>query len=52
VTPDAANLNEKGISTAVLGMGSKLPHSKDENIAIADMEKAVDIIINILKEFS
>jgi len=49
---DAANLNEKGIATAVLGMGSKLPHSKDENISIGDMEKAVNIIINILKEFS
>lgn len=49
---DAANLNEKGIVTAALGTGGKLPHSKDENIAIADMEKAVDMIINILKEFS
>jgi|LSQX01.1.fsa_nt_gb tripeptide aminopeptidase len=49
---DAANLNEKGITTAVLGTGGKLPHSKDENIAIADMEKAVEIIISILKEFS
>lgn len=49
---DAANLNEKGIVTAVLGMGSKLPHSKEESISLSDMEKAVNIIINILKEFS
>lgn len=52
MTPDASNLNEKGISTTVLGMGSKLSHSKDENIAIADMKKTVNITINILKEFS
>lgn len=49
---DASNLNEKGIATAVLGTGSKLPHSKSENISIADMERAVNVIINILKEFS
>ncbi len=49
---DAANLNEKGIVTAVLGMGSKLPHSKEENISIKNMEKAVNIITNILREFS
>lgn len=49
---DASNLNQKGIQTAVLGIGGKLPHSKDENITIADMKKAVDIFIAILKEFS
>lgn len=47
---DAANLIEKDISTVVLGMGNKLLYSKDENIVIADMKKAVFIII--LKEFS
>ncbi len=49
---DAANLNKKGITTAALGFGGNLPHSKDENIALADMEKAVDIIIAILREYS
>jgi tripeptide aminopeptidase len=49
---DASNLNQKGIKTAVLGVGGKLPHSKDEHIAIKDMEKAVDILIAILKAFS
>jgi len=49
---DATNLNAKGIKTAVLGTGGKLPHSKDENIAIKDMEKAVEICKGILKEYS
>jgi tripeptide aminopeptidase len=49
---DATNLNAKGIKTAVLGTGGKLPHSKDENIAIRDMEKAVEICKGILKEYS
>ncbi|MDY0382924.1 MAG: hypothetical protein RBS20_04210 [Atribacterota bacterium] len=43
---------KKGFLPHVLGMGSKLSHSKDENIAIADMKKTVNITINILKEFS
>lgn len=49
---DAANLNKKGIATATLGVGGRLPHSKDENIALADMEKAVNMLINIMKDFS
>ncbi len=49
---DASNLNQKGIITAVLGVGGKLPHSKDEHIALKDMEKAVDICVAILKEYS
>lgn len=49
---DASNLNQKGIKTAVLGTGGKLPHSKGENIAIKDIEKAVEIIKGILKEYS
>ena len=49
---DASNLNQKGIKTAVLGTGGKLPHSKGENIAIKDIEKAIEIIKEILKEYS
>jgi len=49
---DASNLNQKGIRTAVLGTGGKLPHSKDESITVKDMEKAVDILVEILKEYS
>lgn len=49
---DASNLNKKGIKTAVLGVGGKLPHSKDEHIAIKDMDQAVKILISLLKEYS
>lgn len=49
---DASNLNQKGIQTAVLGTGGKLPHSKEENIAVKDMEKMVQILMAILKEYS
>ncbi|MFW6148801.1 MAG: M20/M25/M40 family metallo-hydrolase [Atribacterota bacterium] len=49
---DASNLNLKGIKTAVLGIGGKLPHSKNENIAIVDMEKAIEILKAILTEYS
>lgn len=49
---DATNYNKKGIETAVIGTGGKAAHGKDENIAVADMEKAVNIIQYIFKEFS
>jgi len=49
---DASNYNEKGIETVVIGMGAKGEHTKEENIAVADMEEAVDIIQHIFKELS
>ena len=49
---DASNYNEKGIETVVMGMGVKAEHTKEENIAVADMEKAVDIIQHLFKELS
>ncbi|MEA1964674.1 MAG: M20/M25/M40 family metallo-hydrolase, partial [Candidatus Aerophobetes bacterium] len=49
---DASNYNEKGIETVVIGMGAKGEHTKEENIAVVDMEKAVDIIQHIFKELS
>ena len=49
---DASNYNAKGIETVVIGMGVKAEHTKEENIAVADMEKAVDIIQYIFKELS
>jgi tripeptide aminopeptidase len=49
---DASNLNQKGLKTAVLGTGCRLPHSKDEHIAVKDMEKAVEIYTAILKEYA
>jgi len=47
---DATNYNKKGIETVVIGTGGKAAHSSQENIAISDMEKAVDIIKHILEE--
>jgi len=49
---DASNYNKKGIKTVVIGMGAKAIHTKEENIAVADMEKAVNIIQYIFKELS
>lgn len=36
---DASIFNARGIATAVLGIGDKAAHSKEEHIAIADMGK-------------
>lgn len=41
---DASIYNQHGIETAVLGIGAQNEHSKEERIAIADMEKAVEIL--------
>jgi tripeptide aminopeptidase len=49
---DGSVYNEKGIQTVVIGTGVKAEHSKEENIAVADMEKAVRMIQHILKELS
>jgi len=49
---DASNYNEKGIETVVIGMGAKAEHTKEESIAVVDMERAVDIIQHIFKELS
>jgi tripeptide aminopeptidase len=47
---DATSYNEKNIETVVIGMGGKAAHTKEENIAVKDMEKAVGIIQHIFKE--
>lgn len=49
---DAAHYNENGIDTVVIGMGAKAEHTKEENIALEDMGKAVSIIQQILKDLS
>jgi tripeptide aminopeptidase len=49
---DASIYNKKGIQTVVIGMGAKEEHTKDENISVADMKKAVKIIQYIFKELS
>ena len=46
---DASILNEKGIMTVVLGFGGRNAHSSEEEIAIADMEKAIRILCNLLE---
>jgi len=49
---DGSIYNEKGIQTVVIGMGVVAEHSKDEHIAVADMEKAVGMIQHILEAVS
>lgn len=41
---DANVLNEKGIKTVNLTDGGKFPHTKEEQIAVADLEKLVKIV--------
>jgi tripeptide aminopeptidase len=45
---DALVLGEKGIQAVVLGTGEKNAHSTSEEIAIADLEKVVEIIRELL----
>ena len=47
---DAFNYCNKGIETVVIGVGDKSAHTTEENIAIKDIEKAVDIIKYILEK--
>ena len=49
---DASIYNEEGIQTVVIGMGGVAEHSKDEHIAVADMEKAVSMIQHIFEAVS
>ncbi|MBA7591088.1 Peptidase T [subsurface metagenome] len=49
---ESAIYNEKGIETIPIGNGVKAEHTKEENIAVGDMEKVVDVIQHIFKELS
>ena len=49
---DASIFNQHGIETAVLGTGAKNEHSKDECIAVSDMQKAAEILQHALVLFS
>jgi len=49
---DASIYNKKGMQIVVIGTGGKAGHTKEENIAVADMEKAVAIIQHIFKQLS
>jgi len=49
---DATSYNEKKIETVVLGTGVKGAHTKEEQIAVEDMGKAVAIIRHLFEELS
>ncbi|MCP4220142.1 MAG: M20/M25/M40 family metallo-hydrolase [bacterium] len=46
---DASIYNNKGIEVAVVGIGAQLEHSCDEHIHVADMEKALKMVVEILR---
>lgn len=46
---DASIYNNEGIEMAVIGIGAQNEHSTDECIAIADMEKALNVIVEIFR---
>ena len=46
---DASIYNNQGIEMAVVGIGAQNEHSKEECIAITDMEKALAALIEMLR---
>jgi acetylornithine deacetylase/succinyl-diaminopimelate desuccinylase-like protein len=46
---DASIYNNRGIEMAVVGIGAQNEHSTDERIAVADMEKAVAVLVEALR---
>ena len=46
---DASIYNNMGIEMAVVGIGARLEHSLDEHIYVEDMERAVAMIVEILR---
>lgn len=46
---DASIYNNHGIEMAVVGIGARLEHSLDEHIHVADMEKALTMLVEILR---
>ncbi|HER44058.1 MAG TPA: M20/M25/M40 family metallo-hydrolase, partial [Candidatus Eisenbacteria bacterium] len=46
---DASIYNNRGIEVAVVGIGAHNEHSMDEYIEVADMEKALRMIVEILR---
>ncbi len=46
---DASIYNNRGIEMAVIGIGAQNEHSTDECIAVADMEKAVQVLLEIFR---
>lgn len=46
---DASIYNNMGIETAIVGIGAQDEHSTNEHIHIADMEKALKMVVEILR---
>lgn len=46
---DASIHNNNGVEMAGIGIGAKLEHSTDEHIYIEDMEKAKNVVVEILR---
>ena len=46
---DASIYNNMGIEMAVIGIGARQEHSLDEHIYVEDMEKAVAVLVEILR---
>jgi tripeptide aminopeptidase len=46
---DASIYNNKGIEMAVVGIGARLEHSCQEHIYVSDMEKALHMMVEILR---
>jgi tripeptide aminopeptidase len=46
---DASIYNNRGIEMAVIGIGAQNEHSTDECVAVADMERAVAMLVEILR---
>jgi tripeptide aminopeptidase len=46
---DASIYNNQGIEMAVVGIGARLEHSCEEHIYISDMEKALNMMVEILR---
>lgn len=46
---EASVYNDRGLMTAVLGQGVHNVHSKNEHIYVSDMEKAVEVLLNVFE---
>ncbi len=46
---DASIYNNMGIEMAVVGIGARLEHSTDEHIYVEDMEKALVMVVELLR---
>ena len=49
---DASAYNEHGIACAVLGTGVFREHTKDEYASVADMRRAVEVILELFRRFA